>query len=68
MSAPRLGPGGWEVGGVGWTDQLPPFQRSANVTSRPALLTKDPTAAQALPATHDTADSCPLGNVGADSG
>lgn len=67
VSAP-LGAGWLGVGGVGWTDQLLPFQRSANVTSWPALLTKDPTAAQALPDTHDTAESCPSGNAGADTG
>ncbi|MFL5859704.1 MAG: hypothetical protein ACJ780_02850 [Solirubrobacteraceae bacterium] len=61
--SPRLG-----VGGVGWTDQLLPFQRSANVTSWPALLRKDPTAVQALPDTHDTAESCPVGKPGTETG
>jgi hypothetical protein len=45
-----------------------PFQRSANVTSWPALLRKNPTAVQALPDTHDTAESCPVGKPGTETG
>ncbi len=40
--------------GVGWIDQLVPFQRSANVSSRPVRLVKNPTAVQDLGDAHET--------------
>jgi hypothetical protein len=41
--------------GVVWSDQLVPFQRSANVRCVPALLMKYPTAVHAAVDVHDTA-------------
>jgi len=40
--------------GVAWIVQMLPLQRSANVTSLPLLLVKDPTATQVGRATHET--------------
>jgi hypothetical protein len=40
--------------GVPWIVQTLPLQRSANVTSLPLLLVKDPTATQVRRATHET--------------
>jgi hypothetical protein len=51
-----------------WIVQLVPFQRSTSGTSKPAVLSKVPTAVHAAIDEHDTAEMTPLGTEGAGTG
>jgi hypothetical protein len=50
--------------GIDWTDQLVPFQASANARSVPAPLLVKPTAMQDVPVVHEVPNRPPVGTTG----